>query len=378
MRSIRTLRQWIEQGRLRPGEPLPTDNDLVQSLGVSRTTVRAAVRAIEQDGLLAYNAGRRRIVAGSPAKSGGMVSDTVVILTNLWDAPAGNPAGSQTGWERYVQFALVDSIRKAGRHALILHLDLLSSDLIMTLSEGRPRGLVIMHPDLLPRASMDLAIALRDQGVPVVCYGFTDSAKFDVVFSDNESGSYELTRWLIKSGRRRLLRVWPSNEDESIQEWQRHRTLGYERAIAESGLESLPILKLPYVWSRNVDSRTDFEIRVRLTVGYLLDQLSGANPVDALMPITDSSCSVLAAACRLLGKIPNRDVAIAGYDNYWRDCPERQWEPTPPVATVDKLNLEVGRELMALLQARVEKKLPDEPQVRLIKPKLIVTGPADA
>ena len=371
VRSVRTLKQWIQQGQLLTGEQLPAENELARLLNVSRTTVRAAVKSIEQDGLLRYNEKRRRIVVGPVQPNGGLVSDTVAILTHLTDTPAAsNPFQTQTGWERYIQIGLIDSLREARMHALTLQLDLLQSDLIQTLIAVPPRGLVVLRPSLHPSASLELAVALRDKGVPVVFYGFTDLEKFDTVTSDSASGGYELTKWLIGTGRRRLLRVWPNSKNTETPEWVRQRSAGYERAIAESGLQSLPALEFPDLWNPQIDTREHFEMRVHLLVGYLLNHLKGPNAVDALIALTDGDCYALAAACRILGKEPNRDIAIVGYDNYWQDSPDRRWESAHPLATVDKLNIKLGHELTALLLARLQGELPPEPQLRLIKPEL--------
>lgn len=46
------IRQMIVEGTLRPGEPLPAERDLAQRFGVSRGSVRDAVRMLELIGLL--------------------------------------------------------------------------------------------------------------------------------------------------------------------------------------------------------------------------------------------------------------------------------------------------------------------------------------
>lgn len=370
VRSIRTLKQWIQQGQLPAGEQLPAENELARLLDVSRTTVRAAVKSLEETGLLRYNQNRRRIVVGTTQRRSGFVSDSIVILTHLQDKPpGGNPLQLQTGWERYIQIGLIEAIREAGLHALTVQVDLLRDDLSKSLVSEHPRGLVVMRPSLHPSASLELAITLRDQNVPVVFYGYTDLAKFDTVTSDSAAGCYDLTKWLISTGRRRLLRVWPLT-DGVIPEWRRHRCAGFEKAIAEAGLELLPELNAPNLWDPANDTRENFQMRVRLMVGYLFDHINGPNPVDALVALTDGDCYVLAAACRILGKEPHRDISIVGYDNYWKDSSDHRWEATGPLATVDKLNIKLGYELMHLLKARMDGLLPAEPQVHMIKPEL--------
>ncbi len=78
-------------------------------------------------------------------------------------------------------------------------------------------------------------------------------------------------------------------------------------------------------------------------------------------------------ACRLLGKEPNKEVFIVGYDHYWEDLLERRLEPTAPMTTVDKRNHVLGSELVRLLQERIEGNLPAQPQLRVVRSELVVS-----
>jgi DNA-binding FadR family transcriptional regulator len=53
----------IVQGKLKPGERLPTEQRMVEALGVSRTTVREAVAALRADGLVVTRQGAGAFVA---------------------------------------------------------------------------------------------------------------------------------------------------------------------------------------------------------------------------------------------------------------------------------------------------------------------------
>jgi GntR family transcriptional regulator, transcriptional repressor for pyruvate dehydrogenase complex len=46
------IKEAILDGSLAPGEPLPTERDLSAQFGVSRTTVREALRALQAQGLI--------------------------------------------------------------------------------------------------------------------------------------------------------------------------------------------------------------------------------------------------------------------------------------------------------------------------------------
>jgi GntR family transcriptional repressor for pyruvate dehydrogenase complex len=59
---VARIREVIEQGRLRAGDRLPTEAELGEQLGVSRTVVREAVSQLESLGLLSVRRGRGMFV----------------------------------------------------------------------------------------------------------------------------------------------------------------------------------------------------------------------------------------------------------------------------------------------------------------------------
>jgi len=134
--------------------------------------------------------------------------------------------------------------------------------------------------------------------------------------------------------------------------WLGPRRAGYERAMLEAGLEPLPPVAAPGS-PYGVDDREGFDRTVRHFLGYLAPLLVGPARPDALLLDTDGHVPPFASACRLMGLEPQKDVWLVGYDNYWREDPIRRFEPTAPLATVDKRLYEVGREMTNLLVERV-------------------------
>src|SRR5688572_3185035 len=60
------LRKAITGGTFRPGSQLPTEAELCEMLGVSRTVVREALRVLEDDGLVARRHGVGTFVRNHP------------------------------------------------------------------------------------------------------------------------------------------------------------------------------------------------------------------------------------------------------------------------------------------------------------------------
>jgi GntR family transcriptional regulator len=94
--ALEELRQAILGGTFRPGSQLPTEAELCEMLGVSRTVVREALRVLEDDGLVARRHGVGTFVRNHP------------ILKNL-----------------NVNFGITDMIESAGLKAGTSHLAIL-------------------------------------------------------------------------------------------------------------------------------------------------------------------------------------------------------------------------------------------------------------
>ena len=56
------MEQHILSGELKPGTPLPSEQDLATQFGVNRSTIRESIRVLEQEGLLERHQGRRLFV----------------------------------------------------------------------------------------------------------------------------------------------------------------------------------------------------------------------------------------------------------------------------------------------------------------------------
>jgi DNA-binding LacI/PurR family transcriptional regulator len=116
--------------------------------------------------------------------------------------------------------------------------------------------------------------------------------------------------------------------------------------------------------------RSQYDVGSRLAAGMLIEHILRTDPIDAIMTFSDGIVFSVAAGCKLLGKVPNKDIAIVGYDNYWKDCREREWAGVTPLATVDKHNRRIGEELLRLLLDRIEGRVDSTPQRRVVTPEL--------
>jgi GntR family transcriptional repressor for pyruvate dehydrogenase complex len=88
------IRNAIISGEIKTGELLPTETDLAEQFGVTRSTIREAIRLLEHGGILG-RADRKRLVVTLPATDavGRSVSSALlmhqVTYENLWQVAMG-------------------------------------------------------------------------------------------------------------------------------------------------------------------------------------------------------------------------------------------------------------------------------------------------
>jgi DNA-binding LacI/PurR family transcriptional regulator len=375
-RTVRQLRQWLASGQVPPGDRLPTEQAMAQQLQVSRGTVRAALQLLEQDGLVQG----RTVIAASAAPAAAaapssMMANTIVLLSAHVQV-ADRFRGS--GFTAAVEIGAMDQLHAAGRLVLALPPDGCDDATVDELILQRPRGVVVPM-----RASAGDTVAgqlerLRSAGVPAVVNSDEPHyATFDRVEHDHAAGMGLLVRWLLAHGR---LRPAFFCMPEPRLQWVQRRCAGYDDAMRDARLTPQPPIWLSGRLDTSGLSPADaFAARSRHFAGALADRLRGADAPDALLVASDGECYATAAALRLLGLEPNRDVWLVGYDAYWRSCSDEQSrEAAHPLATIDKDNQRIGRDLVELLEARCAGRLPAAAQRVMVPPQLIIIPGGDA
>lgn len=361
-RLVAQLRQWLDDGTFPRGLPLPSERQLCARLGANPQTLHKAVELLIEQGLVEKTGPRTRIV---PLRAPASLADTVLILGSaLAPDDSGGP-----GWSSALLKGMHPAIVQAGLNAFHLNPRRLSGQLDDLLREGPAGCLAPADLDRLSGAGSGWVDRLLRARLPCAVYG--DDPEYqavDRVCSDHAQGAWALTRFLLAAGCRRIMRRWPGVEPPRY--WQRGRQAGYEQALREAGLAPFAPLLEPWPEAAG-GSRAAWDRRVRLETGCLAEHFARFGHPDAIMTPADGCVPLVAAACRRLGLVPGRDLEVVGYDNIWGECPERQYEPYVPPATVDKLNPVCGEELVRLLLARRAGELPPGPQRRLVLPRLL-------
>lgn len=213
------IEAYLRSSELEAGSSFPTDLELVQGTGLSRSTVRRAVGALQADGWVRREAGRgsfltRRAATATPdlpmrrtptstpteATSQGVIRVAVLIfnLSDLegdWFSPSvlqGVVAEAAEEKEATVQVELVGQ-----RH------DERDPDVLLRRLRGsKPDVLICLAPDTHMPA---FAATMQRFGVPVVAAGTRlIDAGVPLVVEDNRQGMALAVRHLVEAGHRRI------------------------------------------------------------------------------------------------------------------------------------------------------------------------------
>lgn len=372
--SYQTIRRWIEDGVLQRGSQFPAERDLCKKLGVSLSTVHRAVIELERGNIVLKKSPRIRFIAQGKAPKPAMddsLKNTVIIVSPRYreDSPL---YFKRPGWGYYNYIAIFVAIQNKGCNTLMVTPENFDSE-IDTHVRNRPFGVVFTENGGLPPFE-NTQVKLRRAGIPFVAYG--NFPGMDRVTCDHFTGTYELAQHLVSKGCRRISMLIQDQNMNGY--WIQDRLGGLKKAVKEAGLKFLPpIMEMP---AQGVCGRTEqeyFKARATFSAGCLAPSLLGSNPPDAIMLLSDWLVPQVSTACEILGKKPNQNIFIAGYDNFYDESPDYKLNPVPPVATVDKLLAESGRKMAEILFSRAAGDLPPEPQMILMTPKLITVETED-
>jgi len=358
------IRQGIAAGVLTQGNMVPSEILISEQLNLSRGTVRTALEELELAGVLQKRNHRRYVADGQRKRA--EIRELVLVVGTSVDDPC---QFRNTGFALAVQAGIMDALSERSKSVVSLHMDNINLQDVEVLVQLRPEGAILTQKVLMSELGEPVLHRLKEQEIPCVLeYMDERYAENDCVLYDHESGNYELTRYALALGCRNIMCFYPDNTREY---WFNARHRGYRRAMNEAGLTPYPGLKTRPFKAEYDHTRETFDLAVRLNMGFLCEYFSGLRPPDCIMANSDWEASFVAAACRALGKEPNRDVMIMGFDNKIESNPWMKFEPVRPMATLDKHNTQLGRMLCDTLFERIAGVLPPEPVLRMMKMDLV-------
>ncbi|MFZ0215216.1 MAG: substrate-binding domain-containing protein [Candidatus Dormiibacterota bacterium] len=307
------LERRILGGELHEGEALESEPGLCRTYGVSRITVRQALRDLELAGMIRREPGRGTFVAAASTRRG-------VSIGLIYDL-------KEHVFEHRDESMFGDVVRGAAdvtsRHGALVHPIPLDDDdeleaLLATPIVNNLDGLLLLLDLGFPESTL---VALDRTGLPYVALKRRLTGRAACVYADDRAGARAATAHLLGLGHERVAIVLSPKEMGHDD-----RLAGYEAALAEAGQPTDPRL---IIWS-------DYPVSE-----------GGANAMRELLRLPDPPRAVFAAsdhvavgvyqALRETGLEPGRDVAVIGYGG-------ASFAATmyPALSTISTLRGEVG------------------------------------
>lgn len=140
---IDLIKEKIKNGELEPGERLPSENQFAKQLHVSRTTLREALRTLEEENIITRRHGVGTFVNKKPVFSGGI--EELFSLTDLIEREGKTPGTEllysgyvepqeeeikELGLEKNEQVLLVKRVRTANNMPLVYCIDKIPAHII--------------------------------------------------------------------------------------------------------------------------------------------------------------------------------------------------------------------------------------------------------
>ncbi|QQE12709.1 GntR family transcriptional regulator [Planctomycetota bacterium] len=316
----------IEQGQLDPGDQVGTEMHLVNTLGISRDSVRRGVDKLVQKGLIERRPGKGLFVKQATS----LRSIQIIVPNMLQEQSALIARGAKLAGDKLG--AKVHTIDACGSLQQ-------SIQAIRQLPQSKTHGaLISLYQDT---RFIEAVFELKLSGYPFVLMDqMTDKIDVPMVSADNYKGGYEAGQYLIEKGHTNIGYIGDLKADTI-----RRRMEGMRDAILDAGLpfDRTKVMQLPIN-----DLLGDWSQAIQICIKQLI------NREDKPSAIFCHNDEVVAYACHFLKKqgynIPH-DISVMGFDGnslgQWLD---------PPLTTVQQPSEQIGRVAMSMLMDLLDNK----------------------
>ena len=341
------LRQQILSGEIKPGGKLPSENELSREYGISRHTVRKALRILENDGYVEAQHGRGTFCSermGHMKRS----KNIAVVTTYLSDyifprlIQGIDKVLSQNGYS----IILKNTGNSRQKEAQQLE-ELLEKDIDGLIIEPSKSQLFCRHIHLYQK--------LDEYQIPYVFIQglYEQLEEKPHILMDDCQGGYLVTKYLASLGHRHIAGVFKADDSQG-----RERHKGYVRALQVAGLCYDPDW---VIWYHTEDRNN----KPAVVIGNMLRKKI---PVDGIVCYNDQIAIQVIQALRAEGLGIPQDVSVTGYDN----SHFAQWGEIG-LTTIDHPQEKLGEMAAEYLLEKIQGVSPENSQVTcLIEPKLII------
>ncbi len=339
----RAIKRDIEEGKLSPGDRVPSELALAAQWGVSPMTVHRSMHELQRTGWVIRKRRQGTTVAGPEARR-------LRRIAMMYFSDATILEGA---YLRGVQSAIPDEIDllisvhrdDPKREARLIARLANDVDGIILIGTGAPE-----NDEIIQRTA--------DGGTAVVCLDrVSPGLNVDSVVTDNYGASLEALRWLIARGHRRIAHFTADIMHVSS---ARDRYDAYLQACRECGIED------PSRWIRSypVTDTAKSALMAQLVSDAVAALLASPEPPTAIFCLNEYLLGPTLDACDMLGVAVPSELEILSFN----DSLHLMWRHEQAVHQLIQRPVEMGRMAVEMLLSRL-----DDPE----RPPQAVRFPAD-
>jgi len=326
----------IQGGKLKPGDRLPSEAELVRRFGVSRITVSRAVKDLQAQNLVERRAGSGTFVKGRVESQGLMFGvlipdfgETEIfepICQGMMESPSARSHALLWGGAKETK----DSPEERTWQLCVQYIQRRVGGVFFAPLENAPGKDATNRRVISALADARIPVVLLDRSVTK----YPDSGHLDLVGIDNRRAGYLITEHLLKPGCRKVAFIGMKNVASTVDE----REAGYREALYQWGVTI----------DRNLIHRLDAADTT--TIEALMNSLS---PKGIVCANDRTAAQVMKTLLQLGHRVPE-DVRIVGID----DVEFASLLPSP-LTTLRQPTREIGDTALTVMLERVAR--PDLP-----------------
>lgn len=285
------IRARIGSGELRPGDPLPADDELAAQWGVSRLTAHRALYELARGGAVRRTRGAGTVVAEPVLPPRPIVAAVVFTLTQRFEADLISAVANALGDEYRIEVA--ETRHDPEREAFLLRRLVRESDA------------VVLFPTCAPEND-SLVAEVTASGYPLICLDhYPDGVVCDAVLSDHYGAARAGMERLLDRGHRRVAHL-TDMETHVVSTAERLRA--YEDALRARGEHPKRLVRsFPYLAPNTV---REYEQAQQLVHDALAAMLSGSEPPTAVFCMRHLYGVVAMEALDRLGKRVPEEIEV--------------------------------------------------------------------
>ncbi|MCQ2523188.1 MAG: GntR family transcriptional regulator [Lachnospiraceae bacterium] len=245
---VEYIHKKIEEGQLKPGDKMPSENALKARFGLSRETVRHAMATLENEGIISRVRGSGTYIKKRRVEA----SNRIAVVTTYVDSyifPKIIKGIEEVLTENGYVMQLSFTNNRFDRERQVLE-DIIEKDDVAG---------IIMEPAMsaLPSPNLDLYERIINRGVSLI---FINSAvkgtDIPCICLDDENAGYVTTKYLISKGHKNIGALLKMDDGQG-----HLRFSGFRRAMREAGL---PVKDETILWYDTVDGSDFYKLSDRM------------------------------------------------------------------------------------------------------------------